>query len=232
MTLLVGSSVDAGSNLSAVGIGTQTATFTLPTTRNLSVESVFAAIDNASTSEVTPEVTVRDAAGQVIATVRQSEAIDAGITGSATWALRLAGKSVNLTSPYTYTLTMGAPAASGIAQTDANAPPSVMASGFPRTSAHLTWFVAINKHIDMNVTNNTGAARDFVIFNGNILKIGTNDWELLSGVDTTVPAGSNANLEWAHSSDSGAPLVDLTDPTRPAVIAAGVYAVTVDVQPS
>jgi hypothetical protein len=63
---------------------------TMPSNVALKVESVVATVSNGSGSAVTPELTIKDAAGTVIATKRQASSIPAGDTGTATFALRLA----------------------------------------------------------------------------------------------------------------------------------------------
>lgn len=88
MAKLPDGSGDAYSNVVA-GNGTQTATFTLPNTVLLDVSSVVATVTNGSASAVTPEVTVRDQAGVVIATTAQTSSIPAGDSGTATFARRL-----------------------------------------------------------------------------------------------------------------------------------------------
>lgn len=89
MALTADQLFDAGSNLVS-GNGTRSATFTMPHNAAIKVESVVAAITNGSGSAVTPELTIQDQSGVVIAKIRQSQTIPAGDTGSATWALRVA----------------------------------------------------------------------------------------------------------------------------------------------
>lgn len=88
MAKLLDGSGDAGSNL-VRGTGTNTATFPLPGNVPLSVTSVYATVDNALGGATTATLTIRDSSGEVIARKRQSATIDAGASGSATWALRL-----------------------------------------------------------------------------------------------------------------------------------------------
>jgi hypothetical protein len=80
---------DALSNI-VTGNGTRSLTFTMPKTVALDVESVVASLNNASAADVTPEITIKDASGEVIATTAQTTAIPAGDTGTATFARRLA----------------------------------------------------------------------------------------------------------------------------------------------
>jgi len=69
--------------------GTTTASFVIPQT-GLDVESVYVTIDaSGAAGAVTAELTVQDQSGAVIAKKPQLETVDAGLTGSATWALRL-----------------------------------------------------------------------------------------------------------------------------------------------
>ncbi len=81
-----------GTPLTANGVvnGSQLGTYTIPDLGVFRVESVVAQIDTIASGEVTPVLRVRDKAGAVIATKRQSSTIAGGGSGSATWALRLA----------------------------------------------------------------------------------------------------------------------------------------------
>lgn len=67
--------------------------FALPPGVSISVESVLAAIDTSAALATTALLEIADSSGAVIARKRQSEAVDAGGTGSATWALRLDDKA-------------------------------------------------------------------------------------------------------------------------------------------
>jgi hypothetical protein len=89
VALLANRSADVSSNL-VQGAGTQSAVFTMPSNVALKVESVVATVSNGSASDVTPELTIKDSSGVVIATRRQTAPIPAGDTGTATFALRLA----------------------------------------------------------------------------------------------------------------------------------------------
>lgn len=79
---------DVGSNL-VQGTGTRSATFTMPGNVAINVESVVATITNGAATAITPQLTIKDAAGVVIATKRQGETIPAADSGTATFALRL-----------------------------------------------------------------------------------------------------------------------------------------------
>jgi hypothetical protein len=71
------------------GNGTGTLSYTIPG-NGLDVETVYATIDaTGAGGAVTAEITIRDQSGVVIARKVQGSTIDAGVTGSATWALRL-----------------------------------------------------------------------------------------------------------------------------------------------
>lgn len=70
------------------GIGTQTATYTLPLTGRYEVQSVVAEIDATGAASLA-ELTILDKSGAVIAKKRQAAQIPLGDTGAATWALRL-----------------------------------------------------------------------------------------------------------------------------------------------
>jgi len=96
VALLADQSADASSNI-VVGNGTSSARFTMPGNVAIKVESVVATVNNASASDVTPEVTIRDQSGVVIGTNKQGESIPAGDTGTATFALRLGGGSATTT---------------------------------------------------------------------------------------------------------------------------------------
>lgn len=82
-----------------------TQSFPLPQGVVFDVEAVFIQVDTSGAGgPVTAELTIAEQSGQVIAKKRQAETIDAGGSGSATWALRLAddgagaGAVSNLTS--------------------------------------------------------------------------------------------------------------------------------------
>lgn len=88
MTALADLGVDAGSNI-VRGNGTSSLTFDIPNTPSVVVQSVVATVNNTAGGATTATLTVRDQSGQVIARKRQSETIDAGASGTATFALRL-----------------------------------------------------------------------------------------------------------------------------------------------
>lgn len=67
-----------------------TQSFPLPQGVVFDVEAVFIQVDaTGAGGPVTAELTIAEQSGQVIAKKRQAETIDAGISGTATWALRL-----------------------------------------------------------------------------------------------------------------------------------------------
>ncbi len=73
--------------------GTGTVSFTLPPGITLDLQAVFATIDATAAGATTAELTISEQSGVVIAKKRQGETVDAGVTGSATWALRLGDES-------------------------------------------------------------------------------------------------------------------------------------------
>ncbi len=89
MARLIDFGGEVNSNL-VQGLGTNSATFTMPGNIGLAVESVLATIDNTAGGVATATLTVRDQSGEVIAKKRLGETIPAADTGTATWALRLA----------------------------------------------------------------------------------------------------------------------------------------------
>lgn len=91
MALEQGAGGVAGSNI-VPGLGTQTATFTMPSNVRMSIESVVASVASVSASAAYPKLTIRDPSGKLVATVTQARSIPAGDVGNATWALRLAGE--------------------------------------------------------------------------------------------------------------------------------------------
>src|SRR5437899_3027217 len=71
------------------GNGTGTLTYTIPGD-GLDVESVYAIVDaTGAGGVVTAELTITDQSGVVIARKPQVSTVTAGVTGSATWGLRL-----------------------------------------------------------------------------------------------------------------------------------------------
>lgn len=92
MALLADKSAEVGSNL-VQGRNAQSLTFTMPGGVALKVLSVVATINNGAGVAVTPELTIKEASGAVIATKRQGSTIPAGDTGTATFALRLSAEA-------------------------------------------------------------------------------------------------------------------------------------------
>lgn len=77
-----------------------TQSFPLPQGVVFDVEAVFVQVDSTGAGgPVTAELTIAEQSGQVIAKKRQAETIDAGISGSATWALRLADDGASTPPP-------------------------------------------------------------------------------------------------------------------------------------
>jgi hypothetical protein len=94
------------------GNGSATLSWQVPGA-GLDVETVYASIDaTAAGSDVTAELTITDPSGVVIARKTQGQAVSAGGTGSATWALRLDDESTSVTpsgSTLTQLLTFATP---------------------------------------------------------------------------------------------------------------------------
>jgi hypothetical protein len=82
----------AGSNI-VTGAGTASRSFTLPGSPLYIVQSVVATVDNAAGADTTATLTFADTNGEVIAKRTQGDVIPAGGSGTATFALRLAGNS-------------------------------------------------------------------------------------------------------------------------------------------
>ncbi len=74
----------------------ETATYALPLTGRLDVESVVATIDNSAGGTIHPILYLAAPNGEIIAKKVQSDSIPAGDVGSATWALRLDDKSAGV----------------------------------------------------------------------------------------------------------------------------------------
>jgi hypothetical protein len=91
VALLNDSSEDASSHLTADGIGTNSATFTVPNYPPYAIQSVIATVDNGAGADTTATLTIADRAGEGVAKRVQGDVIPAGDTGTATFALRLAG---------------------------------------------------------------------------------------------------------------------------------------------
>jgi hypothetical protein len=88
VALLADQSADVNSNLVS-GTGSESAVYTVPGGVPVKVESVVATVTNGAGVAVTPEVTIRDQSGVVIARKAQRVTIPAGDSGTATFALRL-----------------------------------------------------------------------------------------------------------------------------------------------
>lgn len=69
------------------------ASFQLPSTEDVKIMAVRVTVDNTGGTDTEPELAMLAPTGAVIATERQSEAIPAGDSGMASWALRLAKKA-------------------------------------------------------------------------------------------------------------------------------------------
>lgn len=69
------------------------ASFQLPNTEDVKVMAVRVTVDNSGGTDTRPELALLAPTGAVIATERHSEAIPAGDSGMASWALRLAKKA-------------------------------------------------------------------------------------------------------------------------------------------
>jgi hypothetical protein len=87
--------MSAGSNLVS-GAGAAVATFTLPASPLYRVESVVAHVDNTTGGDTTATLTYADTNGEVIAKHAQADTLDAGATGTATFALGLPKKRPTL----------------------------------------------------------------------------------------------------------------------------------------
>lgn len=82
------------------GNGTNSLSFVIEPGVTLDVESVLAGVDaTGAGGPVTATLSVSEQAGVVIANKRQGETVDAGVTGSATWALRLADDAASGSGP-------------------------------------------------------------------------------------------------------------------------------------
>ncbi len=71
------------------GSGTDTQSYELAPGLLQYVQAVYVTVDNSAGGDARPTLTLSEQSGVVIAKKRQGEAIAAGDTGSATWALRL-----------------------------------------------------------------------------------------------------------------------------------------------
>lgn len=81
------------------GEGLQVLGGPLPQLGRFVVESVVASIDTSGSGPVTPELTVADPSGVVIATKAQTSPIPGASSGLATWALRLSDDGAGFTLP-------------------------------------------------------------------------------------------------------------------------------------
>lgn len=79
---------EVGSSNLVQGKGTNSATFPMPASVPLLVESVVATVNNAAGGDTIATLTIKDQSGEVIAEKRQGAVIPAGDTGTATFALR------------------------------------------------------------------------------------------------------------------------------------------------
>lgn len=76
------------------GNGQSSVSYQLPAGLLQYVQSIVATIDTSSSGDVSPLLTIRDDANIVVADKQQNQAIDAGGSGRATWALRLTDETV------------------------------------------------------------------------------------------------------------------------------------------
>jgi hypothetical protein len=131
------------------------ASFQLPSTEDVKIMAVRVTIDNSGGTDTEPELALLAPTGAVIATERQSEAIPAGDSGMASWALRLAKKAKATGSGFSwcaawsaknFTVAPGASAADLII-TDTNDPAAFVQAGttpervrFDKTGTYLLIF--------------------------------------------------------------------------------------------
>jgi hypothetical protein len=77
------------------GNGQSSVSYQLPAGLAQYVQSVVATVDTSASGEVSPLLTIRDDADIVIADKEQTDVLEAGGLGRATWALRLTDDNVN-----------------------------------------------------------------------------------------------------------------------------------------
>ncbi len=217
----------AGVPLTAKGLadGTPTASYRLPDLGVFVVETVVAEIDANGGDAPRPTLRVRDKSGAVIATKRQGESVPAGDTGSATWALRL---DDNVAPVYTSAEFVFA-ADDGItikgeacALYFGPAPGENGAAG--NVTPTLPFLGAIGDEIHLGVNVNLPGFLAGFLTRACVLNTTTGQSEVLSGNTVFVNGPGSALFTW-DLHDSGAVLLDRTNPARPTLLVAGAYVI-------
>lgn len=229
MAKLLDGSGDAGSNL-VRGAGTATATFPLPGNVPLSVESVYATVDNSAGGATTALLTIKDASGEVIARKRQGATIDAGASGSATWAFRLDDDSTSTsTKPPLFfaTLTMQGPLANELGSSNVTHPADNDPTMTPQMYLGLVWTAKLNGQLELTLFNGSAAAITAIALSCFIQRLDVASREAIGGGSVVIPAGTTADIPLDTHALGGALLNLAVAP--PTFNAAGIYAVSTSI---
>lgn len=230
MATALESGLIAGSNL-VTGTGTNVATFTLPSTPRYVVQSVVATVDNSAGGDTTATLTFADTNGAVIAKKRQGETLDSGITGTATFALRLTDekampRGVRLGfEQLDETIANDLRVFSVFPPLGTSAIAAVEASALYATCT----FGGANRRFVLDVDNRGTQRAVFHVASLYVQRLDVLAFERLDGANVSVGGGGGTLLPVSNHR-GGAALLDLTTPTQPLVINAGTYAFTVWVQ--
>lgn len=219
-----------GSNLER-GAGTNTATFTLPATPGMKVQSVVATVDNSAGGDTTATLVLADQSGEVIATQNQDDVIPAGQSGTASFALGLRRRTpvrpVLRGLAFTDLAFLGA--AGGLGDFNDTRP---MNSDLFQTDTILvplcrTRALPVGGGFKCSAGNEDIDTRQVSLFYGEVTRHSTLEVEVITATAMNLAPGAFADLAFAHS--SGPALLTYADPTEPRVGAADMFTVTLSV---
>jgi hypothetical protein len=208
------------------GNGTQAASYTLPPGIFQYVQSVLVQVDATAAPAVRPTLSIAEQSGVVIATKRQGEAIPAGDTGSATWALRLTDDP-GITRYWN-------------AQFDGNGsggfdhlrlvqlgpiPPGDIWPPTAQLTITGTWTFPAAAHIQVGVQHNGVGSYQAALQIINVQRLDVLQREVLRGFSIAAPQSPVTPLP-INTHLFGANLIDFTVPTNCNIITAGTYALT------
>lgn len=216
--------------------GTGSVSFTLPPGITLDLQSAFAVIDATGAGATTAELTISDQSGVVIAKKRQSETVDAGVTGSATWALRLDDKaaatpaSALIVPSWEVSLILenGQAQVMGVSATVADGA-NVFPFGFGKVALVTTWKLGVGATVEANVINTDTVAHKYAMGPVNVQETATGQQETLRGNTITVPPSNIGSFSFGPRT-FGAVLLNLANPLIPTIVNAGNYAITAQFQ--
>jgi hypothetical protein len=193
------------------------------------VQSVLVEVDATGAGSVRPTLRVQEQSGVVIATKRQGQAIPAGDTGTATWALRLTDETIIAPGWQLNFVNQGPPAPTGEVVFATGVSPQYGAIG-PSSVVTLcpTWTVTANDRFVCFVQNDDTSPIFAQLYRLYIQRLDVAAFAAYSGNAISVPGSSTGFLD-VTTLEAGAPLLNIANPTLPKMVATGIYAFTLTV---